>query len=199
MPKINAATVADHRAQQRDALLGAARGLLLDGGYAALTFPALAERTGLARTTIYTYFATKDDIAIALCEVELPLVAAEITKAVQQAEGPRNQLAAFVRAQLRAAQQRRNRIAHTLANAPLSDRARQRIIELHHVMPSAAPLLSQLGHPHPALWATLLQGLINTAVTAMDAGEPPRRIIQTTVTAALNGFGHHPDEAGIPH
>ncbi|GGM48590.1 TetR/AcrR family transcriptional regulator [Dactylosporangium sucinum] len=190
MPRINAATVAEHRAQQRRALLGAARDVLVEEGYAALSFAALASRTGLARPTVYSYFTTKDDIVLALCEAELPLVAVDIARAVERAEGPREQLAAFVRAQLRAAQQRRYRIAHALASAPLSESTRQRIVAMHHeLVPSAVPLLDALGHPHPDLAAALLQGLINTAVTAMDAGEPPRRVTQVTVAAALDGLG----------
>src|SRR5687767_12356556 len=111
MPKISAATVAEHRARQRDALLSAARELLLQGGYPALSFAALAARTGLARPTVYSYFGSKDDIVVALCENELPLVATDIERAVARARTPRDRLAAFVRAQLRAAQDRRYPIA----------------------------------------------------------------------------------------
>jgi AcrR family transcriptional regulator len=190
MPKINAATVAEHRAHQRGALLDAARELLLDGGYAALSFGALAKSTGLARPTVYSYFRTRDDIVVALCEVELPLVGAETDRAVERAGTPRDRLAAYVRAQLRAAQQGRYRLAHAQVDAPLSDEARQRILALHReMMPSAVPLLTELGHPRPALAARLLQGLINGAVTAMDAGEPPRRVTQLTVQAVLDGLG----------
>src|SRR5512142_1470222 len=120
MPKINAATVAEHRAQQRGALLAAARDLLLDGGYDALSFGTLAEHTGLARPTVYSYFRTKDDVLVALCETELPQVAAEITRAMAHATKPRDRVAAFVGAQLRAAQQHPSRVAHAMANAPVS-------------------------------------------------------------------------------
>jgi AcrR family transcriptional regulator len=191
MPKIAASTVAEHRARQRDLLVSAARDLLIGGGYPALTFSALAARTGLARPTIYTYFRSKDDLVVALCEAEFPLVAAEIQRAVERATTPRDQIAAFVRAQLRVAQQSRYRIVHALASAPLADEARQRIMALHReLVPSAVPLFVRAGHPRPALAAALLQGLINAAVTAIDAGEPPRRVIETTVQAALDGLAH---------
>jgi AcrR family transcriptional regulator len=189
MPKIAAPTVAEHRARQRDLLVSAARDLLLDGGYPALTFSALAARTGLARPTIYTYFGSKDDLVVALCEAEFPLVAAEIERAVERATTPRDQIAAFVRAQLRVAQQRRYRIVHALASAPLADEARQRIMALHReLVPSAVPLFVRAGHPRPALAAALLQGLINAAVAALDAGEPPRRVMELTVRAVLDGL-----------
>jgi hypothetical protein len=57
------------------------------------------------------------------------------------------------------------------------------------LMPSAVPILAELGNPHPAIAAALLQGLINAAVTAMDTGESPRRVAQSTIDAALSGFG----------
>ena len=196
MPRINAATVAEHRAHQRRALLDAARELLLDGGSPALSFTELARRTGLARPTVYSYFHTKEEIVVALCEVELPRVGAETDQAVARANGPRERLAAFVRAQLRAAQERRYRIAHALVDAPLSDETRRTIMVLHRdLMPSAVPILTELGHPHPAIAAALLQGLINAAVTAMDAGESPRRIAQSTIDAALFGLGTTPAPA----
>lgn len=189
MPKIAAPTVAEHRARQRDLLVSTARDLLLEGGYGALTFSSLAARTGLARPTIYTYFRSKDDLVVALCEAEFPAVAAEIERAVERATAPRDRIAAFVRAQLRVAQQRRYRIVHALASAPLADEARQRIMALHReLVPSAVPLFAGAGHPRPALAAALLQGLINAAVVAIDAGEPPRRVTETTVGAALDGL-----------
>jgi AcrR family transcriptional regulator len=191
MPRINAATVAEHRAHQRRALLDAAREALLDGGYPALSFSELARRTGLARPTVYSYFQTKEEIVVALCEIELPRVGAETDQAVARANGPREQLAAFVRAQLRAARDRRYRIAHALVDAPLSDQTRRTIMALHHeLMPSAVPIFTELGHPDPAIAAALLQGLINAAVTAMDAGESPRRIAQSTIDAALSGLAN---------
>jgi AcrR family transcriptional regulator len=195
MPKIHAATVAEHRARQHGALLAAARELLLEGGYPALSFSALGTRTGLARPTVYTYFSTKDEIVIALCESELPRVGADIERAVARAQTPRDRLAAFVRAQLRAAQDRRYGITHALMDAPLSDDTRRRILAMHRqLMPSAASILADLGHASPTLCAGLLQGLTNAAVLAMDAGEPPQRVVRAAVHAALSGFAE-PREA----
>lgn len=189
MPKIAAPTVVEHRARQRDVLVAAARDLLIEEGFAALSFGALAARTGLARPTIYSYFGSKDDLVVALCEAEFPSVAVETERAVRQGKTLRDQVAAFVRAQLRVARQRRYRIAHALANAPLSDDTRRRIMALHReLLPSAVPLFTRAGHPQPALTAALLQGLINAAVSAIDAGEAPRQVMKLTVNAALDGF-----------
>ena len=63
---------------QRDALLDAARSLLSEGGTEALTFPALAERTGLARSSVYEYFKSRAAVVEELCAVDFPVWAAEV-------------------------------------------------------------------------------------------------------------------------
>jgi AcrR family transcriptional regulator len=146
---------------------------------------------------VYSYFRSKEDLVVALCEREFPLVAAETDRAVRRASSLRDQVAAFVRAQLRVAREHRYRIAHALANAPLSDGARRQIMALHReLMPSAVPLFARAGHPQPALAASLLQGLVNAAVAAIDAGESAHRVAELAVRAALDGVvGPTPPDA----
>jgi AcrR family transcriptional regulator len=67
---------------QRAALLDAARSLLSEGGTEALTFPALAERTGLARSSVYEYFRSRAAVVEELCEVDFPVWAAEVEAAM---------------------------------------------------------------------------------------------------------------------
>ncbi len=73
---------------QRGALLDAARSLLSEGGTEALTFPALAERTGLARSSVYEYFRSRAAVVEELCAVDFPVWAAEIEAAMEQAPSP---------------------------------------------------------------------------------------------------------------
>ena len=65
---------------QRAALLDAARSLLSEGGTDALTFPALAERTGLARSSVYEYFRSRAAVVEELCAVDFPVWAAEVAE-----------------------------------------------------------------------------------------------------------------------
>ena len=62
MPKIEAPTVAEHRANQERALLDAARELLLAGGRAAITPAAVGAAAGLARSSVYKYFSSGEEI-----------------------------------------------------------------------------------------------------------------------------------------
>lgn len=55
-----------HRATQRRALLRAAAGLVESGSVAAVTPTAVAERAGMAHTSVYGYFDTREDLLVAV-------------------------------------------------------------------------------------------------------------------------------------
>ena len=119
MPQIDAPTVAEHRAQQREALLDAAEAILLADGHSALTFRALGARTGLARNSIYRYFSSRDDLIAALCERDMPRWLEDLEAAMAAADGPDERVAAFVSTQLRLVAQGSHRMAELLGDAPL--------------------------------------------------------------------------------
>ncbi|HWM37744.1 MAG TPA: helix-turn-helix domain-containing protein, partial [Streptomyces sp.] len=92
--------MAEHRTMQRAALLDAARALLSEGGTEALTFPALAQRTGLARSSVYEYFRSRAAVVEELCTVDFPVWAAEVEAAMAETESPEEKVEAYVRQQL---------------------------------------------------------------------------------------------------
>jgi AcrR family transcriptional regulator len=190
MPRIAAASVADHRAMQRAAIVGAVVDVLLEGGYAALNFSAVAERAGLARPSVYWYFKSKDDLVVAACEDRLPRFLERVDQAMSRARTPHTKLAAFVRAQLEAAGDGEHRFALALERAPLSPEALQRIGDLHdQFAPNVVGVLQQLGHPHPEVLADLVQGVVNAGVKLIDAGDPPARVIKLANELVLQGLG----------
>lgn len=189
MPRIAAASVADHRAMQRAAIVRAVVDVLLEGGYSALTFNTVAERAGLARPSVYWYFKSKDALVVAACEDRLPRFLKRVDQAMSRAKTPRTQLAAFVRAQLEAAGDGEHRFALALERAPLSPEAWQRIGDLHdRFAPNLVGVLRQLGHPHPELLADLVQGVVNAGVKRIDAGEPTARVIKLANELVLRGL-----------
>lgn len=62
MPRINAATVAEHVAHQEAAVIGASRRLFNARGVRAVTLSDIAAEVGLSRTALYRYFPTKAHI-----------------------------------------------------------------------------------------------------------------------------------------
>jgi AcrR family transcriptional regulator len=190
VPKIRAATLAEHRLRQRTALLDAARALLTEGGPEALTFPALAARTGLARSSVYEYFRSRTDVVERLCELDLPLWAAEIEAAMAAADGPLARLEAYVRGQLMLAGDPRHRAVLALGTQELDEAARARIRTAHGPLTElVVEDLAALGHPDPRLTAALLQGLVEAAVRRSAEGPPAEReqIADSAVALARHG------------
>lgn len=61
-----------NRLATRRAIIGATAELLLEGDAAALSVPAVSERSGVSVRTIYRYFPTKGDLVEAVAEIDDP-------------------------------------------------------------------------------------------------------------------------------
>jgi AcrR family transcriptional regulator len=201
VPKIRAATLAEHRQLQRDALLEAARALLAEGGMEALTFPALASRTGLARSSVYEYFRSRAAVVEELCAVDFPAWAAEIVDAVAVADTAEQRVAAYVRSQLALAGDPRHRALAAISAGELDDAARERIRASHgQFVGLVVSALAELGHPQPGLTASLVQGIVQAAVKRLELGaaEDAATITEATVALVLHGVAAAPTAPYVP-
>jgi AcrR family transcriptional regulator len=176
---------------QRDALLDAARSLLDEGGTEALTFPALARRTGLARSSVYEYFRSRAAVVEELCAVDFPVWAAEVEKAMAAAQSPQDSVEAYVRSQLALVGDRRHRAVVAISAGELDAGAREKIRAAHGgLIAMIVDALAKLGHDQPRLVAVLLQGVVDAAVRRIELGaaEDPERITEAAVSLALTGI-----------
>ncbi|SHM68410.1 TetR/AcrR family transcriptional regulator [Actinacidiphila paucisporea] len=182
--------MAEHRTMQRRALLDAARSLLSEGGTEALTFPALAERTGLARSSVYEYFRSRAAVVEELCAVDFPVWAAEVEAAMEAADCAEARIEAYVRSQLALVGDRRHRAVAAISAGELDPGAREKIRAAHGGLAAmVVEALSDLGHDEPRLTAMLLQGVVDAAVRRIELGaaEDPERITRAAITMALHG------------
>lgn len=175
---------------QRGALLDAARSLLSEGGTEALTFPALAERTGLARSSVYEYFRSRASVVEELCAVDFPVWAAEVETAMQQADTAEGKVEAYVRKQLDLVGDRRHRAVVAISASELDAGAREKIRAAHGgLIAMIVEALGELGQEQPRLAAMLLQGVVDAAVRRIEIGaaEDPEAIADAAVAMALRG------------
>jgi len=101
VPRIQAATVAEHRARQHRALLDAARALLAEPGRSA--GPGLGEvasRAGLARSSVYQYFGSRDELFDAVVAELLPGWANHVRDRMAGASSPGGKVRAYVESNL---------------------------------------------------------------------------------------------------
>ncbi|MEU5044265.1 TetR/AcrR family transcriptional regulator [Streptomyces griseorubiginosus] len=182
--------MAEHRSMQRAALLDAARSLLSEGGTEALTFPALAERTGLARSSVYEYFRSRAAVVEELCEVDFPVWAAEVAAAMEREPSPEGKVEAYVRQQLTLVGDRRHRAVVTISASELEAGAREKIRAAHGgLVALIVEALGEMGHEQPRLAAMLVQGVVDAAVRRIELGaaEEPGVVTEAAVAMALRG------------
>ncbi|GAA1175492.1 AcrR family transcriptional regulator [Kitasatospora gansuensis] len=191
MPKIRAATVAEHRQLQRAALLDAARTLLTEGGMEAMTFPALAARAGLARSSVYEYFRSRAAVIEELCAVDFPLWAAEIEAGMAACDTPHAKVEAYVRGQLALAADPRHRAVVAISALELDEAARDRIRTAHHsLVDLVVQALQEIGHEQPRVAAALLQGVVEAAVRQVEraGAEGAGSVSDSAVSMVLHGL-----------
>ncbi|WP_129311738.1 TetR/AcrR family transcriptional regulator [Streptomyces sp. L2] len=181
--------MAEHRSMQRAALLDAARSLLSEGGTEALTFPALAERTGLARSSVYEYFRSRAAVVEELCAVDFPVWAAEVAAAMERVPSAEGKVEAYVRRQLALVGDRRHRAVVAISASELDAGAREKIRGAHGgLVAMIVQALGEMGQGEPRLAAMLVQGVVDAAVRRIELGvEDAAVVTEAAVGMALRG------------
>lgn len=72
MPRIRADNIEAHKALTRRQILEAAEELFLEQGYTDTSYADIAAEVGVGRTTLYEYFADKEEILVELVRHSLP-------------------------------------------------------------------------------------------------------------------------------
>ena len=96
MPKIQGASIDEHRRMTRRALLTGAHDLFGRLGYVETTLGDIAAHAGVGRTTFYDYFTDKEDLLACMVEDSLPEVFASLISEIPRSLPSRDQLGALV-------------------------------------------------------------------------------------------------------
>jgi AcrR family transcriptional regulator len=195
MPKISAATVAEHRTRQRAALIHAATDILAEQGATAVTPAAVGARAGVARSTFYLYFPSAPAVLAAIVEDSFTTADDAVTRALANLSGAAARIDAFVRTELQLAADGLHKPATALMNADLPAECRERVYELHHQ--HYAPLHEAITaiHPeNPHLTSQLIGGLLQAAMTAVSHGAHPGDVSTQTLRLIHHGLTPAPNQ-----
>lgn len=196
MPKIQAPTVAEHRAAQRAALLDAARSLLSEEAERAPSMAAVARRAGLARSSVYAYFTSRDDLLDALIVDTFPRWSAYVRARMAKAGTPGDRVLAYVHANLRLVARGDHALARALAATGRTDALANSSRLLHDELQT--PLRTALadhGAGDPDRTAELVQSIVYTLSRMIEDGLPERaarRLADELLTPYLNPATPHP-------
>ncbi len=172
MPKISAPTVAEHRVAQRQALIAAAEGLIAESGVSAITPRSVCERAGLARSTFYEYFPSKDDLLAAIAMQAFEAWAGELEAAMAAVAPGRERLHAYVEATIRMTADGKHTLATGLQQTDLSPKSLDAIMAMHDALTTPLrTLLEELQVPDAAAQAALVQGIVNAAMRLVGHGQ----------------------------
>jgi AcrR family transcriptional regulator len=177
VPRISAPTVAEHRAAKHRALLDAARAILAEEPGAAPSLAAVAARAGLARSSAYEYFRSRQDLLDALIQDVFPRWSTRVTDAMAAAGTPDAQVLAYVDTNLELVAEGEHAVARALAAiAPgqqLDDSSRVMHEQLSHPLIDA---LRAMDLPDPATTAEMINAIVYSASTLIEARGDPTRI-----------------------
>ncbi len=170
MPRINAPTVAEHRAAQQRALLDAARTLLARTGEA----PSMAEvaaLAGLARPSAYQYYKSRQDLLHALVLDVFPRWAQRVEEAMHAQPDPADRILAYALTNIALVAEGEHAVGSALAAvAPSEELNTQSAIMHSKLLDPLVGTLREMGSEDPAATAELINAIVHSANKLLESG-----------------------------
>ncbi|WP_433498307.1 TetR/AcrR family transcriptional regulator [Sphaerimonospora sp. CA-214678] len=189
MPRIQAPTVAEHRAAQHRALLDAAREILAETGRPP-TLTRVAARAGLARPSLYQYFRSPEDLLIAVVEDVFPRWSARVAAAMDAAATPADRVLAYVLTNFELITEGEHALATVLAKVAPGDAVAEQTHAMHRqLLEPLVEALRQLGVPTVPETAEMINAIVFAGSRLIESGTD----LQTTwesARALLEPFVH---------
>jgi len=189
VPKIQAPTLVQNREMRRQQLMAAAMELALNDGASAITVAAVAQKAGLARSSIYEYFASSADLVADLVIEELDYYCGRLAHAIKDASDPFEKIELWIAEGLRYVADGRHMLVKSL-NTVATPEVRKEEISIGH-RKLIAPLrqaLSETGIKDLVGAGAFIQGVTDAASVRIDSGSPAEQEIQNATTFALAGL-----------
>src|SRR5690606_7315181 len=171
MPRISAATVAEHRAARERALLDAAHAILLETGEP----PSLAEvagRAGLARTSAYQYFGSKEELLQAMVRDVFPRWTERIRAAMTAAPTDADRVLAYAVANVELVDEGAHAVGSALASLQPGEVLDEQAARMHReVQEPLVAALTSLGVEAPDDVAGLVNAVVHGATLLLESGQ----------------------------
>lgn len=186
MPKIAAATVAEHRKHIRGALVDAAEQILRAGE--PLTAGVVSASAGIARNSIYRYVDSVDDLRGMVLARYLPAWDEAVAQALAPLPDPGDRIVAWVKVNIRQADSTGHSWLMDISRGASSSNASAEVADhAHRILRDAlgSAWLDLVGDPEEArIQAALTLGLLQAAFQALDSDLPTERLVESTGNAA---------------
>ena len=192
MPHIQTRTLAEHRDWRRAQLIDAAAAIALESGGSAITVAAVAQRAGLARTSVYEYFSSSSDLVADLVIDELRNFATILQAAVGDCTDPFACIDSWVTGALRYIADGRHLLAKALNATSLPEERAATIGAAHRAL--LAPLhkaLAEIGVTDIVQALAYIQATTDVAAKRIEAGHDAEGEIKSATQFCINGLTAH--------
>lgn len=174
---------------RRQQLISAAMELALDQGAQAVSVAAVAAKAGLARSSIYEYFASSADLIADLVIEELDYYCMRLGEAIKDATDPFEKLELWIDEGLRYVQDGRHMLVKSLNTVATPDFRKEEIALGHRKL--IAPLreaLAATGIKDLASASAFISSVTDAASVRIEAGNDAELEIRNATTFAIAGL-----------
>ena len=173
-PKIQAETVVEQRELRQRQLIDAALTIALESGASSITVAAVAEKAGMARSSIYEYFSSSADLVADLVMEELALYQNRLAKAVIGTSDPYEYVELWIAEALQYVVDGRHMLIKSLNMASIPDFRRDEISQGHrNLMVTISSPLQDMGLKDTRAAMSYLQNIIEAASVRIESGNNP--------------------------
>ena len=188
-PKIQAATIVEQRAMRQRQLIDAALAIALESGAANITVAAVAQRAGLARSSIYEYFSSSADLIADLVIEELALYQKRLSQAVIGTQDPYQHIELWIAEALQYVVDGRHMLIKSLNAATIPEFRRDEISQGHrNLMTTISAPLQEIGLTDIRGAMSYLQNTIEAASVRIESGSDAEIEIQSAQIYAIAGL-----------
>lgn len=173
-PKIQAETVVEQRQLRQRQLIDAALAIALESGASSITVAAVAEKAGMARSSIYEYFSSSADLVADLVMEELALYQNRLAKAVIGTSDPYEYVELWIAEALQYVVDGRHMLIKSLNMASIPEFRRDEISQGHrNLMVTISSPLQEMGLKDIRAAMSYLQNIIEAASVRIESGNNP--------------------------
>lgn len=190
MPRIDAPTIAEHRALVTNRLVDAAEQIMRTQGVDALTAGEVSTRAGIARNGLYRYVKSIDDLKALVIARHLPTWARAVDESLAGITDPRARILAWAEANLRQAATSGHgwliALARSREGRPTADSMDDEdLARVHTAMTTVVTeAWSALCPDHHQALVVATNSLLTSGFTMLDTGTPLEEVV-TVILGAL--------------
>lgn len=189
MPRINTMNLVQQREWRRSQLISAAAAIALESGSEAITVAAVAQRAGLARTSVYEYFGSSAELVADLIIEELSAFTEILVTAVEPAKVPEEAISNWIDSALQYIADGRHLLAKALSATSLPINRSAEIGSAHRAL--LAPLttaLTEIGVRDLNYALSMIQSLTDAATKRIENGNDAESEIIKTSAFCIAGL-----------